>query len=177
MDNQNFDRFNDKPPKREHREDRFSERPRRFEDSKSREFSSDRPRGFGERFEHSDRRRVSHDGFQRGARRDFGSRSGPRAKVMDRRRFTDHAAFVKTATVRLDPDVAEYFKNEQAVNEALRELIALTKLVKKPESSEETTARLFEEKTQAAQETKSDCSVCDENSEVDSEQIIEKEDE
>ena len=96
MDNPSFDRFNDKPP-----------------------------------------------------RRDFSGQSGPRARAFDRRRYTDHAAFVKTATVRLDPDVAEFFHSAKAVNEALRGILALTKLVSSEKTPEPQENR-FEEKEQEA---------------------------
>lgn len=156
MENHSFDRFNEKPPRRERRDDRFSDRPRRpgdcddrFSDRPRRSedrpfrFGGDRPR-FGDRtdrpFDAREDRgdRAGRGGFGRVPRRDFGSRSGPRAKVVDRRRFTDHKAFVNSCTVRLDADVAEYFKNSQVVNDALRQLIALSALVKKNEVKEAT---------------------------------------
>lgn len=60
----------------------------------------------------------------------FGDRSGPRAKAFETRRYTDRAAFVQTQTVRLDADVAAYFADAEAVNAALRQIIAISRLVK-----------------------------------------------
>lgn len=142
MDNRPFDRFNDKPPRRERREadsrfsrrgDRFGSKPRRFFDEDRFEDRDDRFGGRRERFSDDARqdRRFSDrkPGFGRPPRCDFGSQSGPRARAFDRRRFTDRAAFVKTATVRLDPDVAEFFHSAEAVNTALRGLVDLAKLL------------------------------------------------
>ena len=163
MDNQSFDRFSDKPPRRDRRDRDFprsDRRDNRFGSKPYRPYREDRFSGHNERIGGShDRfaeRRAGHrdekrDDYSRGygdsksrfsrpPRRDFGSQSGPRARAFDRRRYTDHAAFVKTATVRLDPDVAEFFHSAQAVNEALRGILALTKLVaseKSPEARED----------------------------------------
>ena len=63
----------------------------------------------------------------------FADRSGPRAKAVETRRFADRQAFVQTQTVRLDADVAAYFSDPAAVNAALRQVIALSGLVKKAE--------------------------------------------
>ena len=52
---------------------------------------------------------------------------------METRRFADRQAFVQTQTVRLDADVAAYFSDPAAVNAALRQVIALSGLVKKAE--------------------------------------------
>lgn len=60
----------------------------------------------------------------------FGDRSGPRAKAFETRCYTDRAAFVQTQTVRLDADVAAYFADAEAVNAALRQIIAISRLVK-----------------------------------------------
>lgn len=60
----------------------------------------------------------------------FGDRSGPRAKTFETRRYTDRAAFVQTQTVRLDADVAAYYADAEAVNAALRQIIAISRLVK-----------------------------------------------
>ena len=60
----------------------------------------------------------------------FGDRSGPRAKAFETRRYTDRVAFVQTQTVRLDADVAAYFADAEAVNAALRQIIAISRLVK-----------------------------------------------
>ena len=60
----------------------------------------------------------------------FGDRSGPRAKAFETRRYTARAAFVQTQTVRLDADVAAYFADAEAVNAALRQIIAISRLVK-----------------------------------------------
>ena len=63
----------------------------------------------------------------------FADRSGPRAKAVETRRFADRQAFVQTQPVRLDADVAAYFSDPAAVNAALRQVIALSGLVKKAE--------------------------------------------
>jgi Tfp pilus assembly protein PilF len=47
----------------------------------------------------------------------------------EQRRYSDHAAFAQTATVRLDADVARVFKDAQSVNAALRAAIALGAIV------------------------------------------------
>lgn len=64
---------------------------------------------------------------------------------MDKRRFSDRAAFVQNATVRLDSDVARYFKSSEDVNAALRMVIALTKTVK----AEEAPAKVEDDQPQA----------------------------
>ena len=73
------------------------------------------------------------------------SAAGPRAKAVDKRRFSDRAAFVQNATVRLDSDVARYFKSSEDVNAALRMVIALTKTVK----AEEAPAKIEDDQPQA----------------------------
>lgn len=127
-----FDRFNDKPARREKRDgDRFSGKGGRFE-----EFGRGRGEGrFGARKPFAGRP----------FKEELGGRSGPRAKVVDKRRFSDRAAFVQNATVRLDSDVARYFKSSEDVNVALRMVIALTKTVK----TEETPAKVEEVQSQA----------------------------
>ncbi len=172
MDNSSFDRFNDKPPRRDRRDRDFSRSDRRddrFGSKPYRPYAEDRFSDRGDRFGGSrdrfddrrggyrdanqdDRRHGYSDSkgrFSRSPRRDFSGQSGPRARAFDRRRYIDHAAFVKTATVRLDPDVAEFFYSTKAVNEALRGILALTKLV----SSEKTPGPQedrFEEREQEA---------------------------
>ena len=70
--------------------------------------------------------------------------SAPASRLPERR-FSDRAAFVQNATVRLDLDVARYFKSSEDVNVALRMVIALTKTVK----TEETPAKVEEVQSQA----------------------------
>ena len=156
-----FDRFSEKPARgRFSSGDRFADRgerrPRfggddRCADRGSR-FDSDR----GERrFDRNDRfggerREGGFGGNRFGGERRFGGdrpafrrfdrneprfadRSGPRAKAVETRRFADRQAFVQTQTVRLDADVAAYFSDPAAVNAALRQVIALSGLVKKAE--------------------------------------------
>lgn len=142
-----FDRFNEKPA---FRGDRFSEGGDRFGGERRPRFSNDRFEDRGSRF--ADRgERFGGDRFERregafgGNRRfndgkpfrrfdrsepRFGDRSGPRAKAFETRRYTDRAAFVQTQTVRLDADVAAYFADAEAVNAALRQIIAISRLVK-----------------------------------------------
>ncbi len=169
-----FDRFNDKPARRENRfsdrgprEDRFGgDRPRfggerkPFGERKSfgdrpssggrfggrdNRFDGDRPRFSEDRPRFNDERpRFGGDRAKFGARRDassFGFKpSGPRAKAFEVRRHTDRNAFVQTATVRLDADVAEFFKTPEAVNGALRQLIALARGIMPVEKSQQEAA-------------------------------------
>lgn len=160
MDHKPFDRFSDKP--RRSREGRFGDRndrfsaPRgdRFADRTERKerFGSDRPQRFSDRPFGEKRFGGDKPGFKKfgqrrdGERMDFGTRSGPRAKAVQTRRFTDRAAFVQTATVRLDADVAKYFKTAESVNEALRQVIALAGLIKPEEKPQETTEVLEEQR-------------------------------
>lgn len=134
-----FDRFSEKPPRRENR---FDGRPSRFED---RGFKGEGRGQFEGRGRFSDRNEESGGerrfgfgkkpaGFKRFGedRRDggFSRFSGPRMRAAEKRRFSDRTAFVQTATVRLAPDVAKYFKDADSVNEALRRLIQISALVK-----------------------------------------------
>lgn len=135
-----FDRFNDKPARREKRDgDRFGGKGGRFE-----EFERGRGEGrFGDRGEARFGARKPFVG--RPFKEELGGRSGPRAKAVDKRRFSDRAAFVQNATVRLDSDVARYFKSSEDVNAALRMVIALTKTVK----AEEAPAKVEDDQPQA----------------------------
>ena len=129
-----FDRFNDKPPRREKRDgDNFGSRKgSRFEDS-GRERGFGRGEGrFGDRPEGRFGERKSFAG--RPFREELGGRSGPRAKAVDKRRFSDRAAYASNATVRLEEDVAKYFKSAEEVNAALRLVIELTKTVRADEA-------------------------------------------
>ena len=81
--------------------------------------------GFGDR-------RKSFGGGQR-RREDFGVRSGPRARALETRRFSERSDFAKNAVVKLDADIADYFKSAEDVNKALRLVIELGRLAKKPE--------------------------------------------
>ena len=192
MDSKPFDRFNDKPPRRDQRkggfghfdrrDDRFGDKPRRFsegsrfEDRGSREdrFGGDRRSRFEDRRSHfdgdSDSRRFEDRGsrFNRPPRRDFGTQSGPRARAFEKRRHTDYAAFVKTATVRLDPDVAEAFHSSEAVNAALRALIAAAaQITPKVEAAEE---KKVEETSEASSDEVSESAeIFEENTEEKSE--------
>ena len=66
-------------------------------------------------------------------REDFGVRSGPRARALETRRFSERSDFAKNAVVKLDADIADYFKSAEDVNKALRLVIELGRLAKKPE--------------------------------------------
>lgn len=190
-----FDRFSEKPARgRFSSGDRFADRgerrPRfggddRFADRGSR-FDSDR----GERrFDRNDRfggerREGGFGGNRFGGERRFGGdrpafrrfdrneprfadRSGPRAKAVETRRFADRQAFVQTQTVRLDADVAAYFSDPAAVNAALRQVIALSGLVKKAEEEKkaaeaaettvEETAPVDADEEEMAADNGSDC--------------------
>lgn len=102
--------------------DRGERRP--FVAGERREFNGER-RGFGDR-------RKSFGGGQR-RREDFGVRSGPRARALETRRFSERSDFAKNAVVKLDADIADYFKSAEDVNKALRLVIELGRLAKKPE--------------------------------------------
>ena len=102
--------------RREFGGDRGERRP--FVAGERREFNGER-RGFGDR-------RKSFGGGQR-RREDFGVRSGPRARALETRRFSERSDFAKNAVVKLDADSAE------DVNKALRLVIELGRLAKKPE--------------------------------------------
>lgn len=148
------DRFADRGDRFADRGDRFADRGDRFADRGERkERFGDRP--FGEK-RFGDKPGFKKFGQRRdGDRMDFGTRSGPRAKAVQTRRFTDRAAFVQTATVRLDADVAKYFKTAESVNEALRQLIALAALVK-PEEKKAEPVEQVEEQEDVAVETNFD---------------------
>ena len=117
--------------------DRF-DRGDRFGGDRGGRFADRGERFGGDRFERREGafggNRRFNDGkpFRRFARREprFGDRSGPRAPAFETRRYTDRAAFVQTQTVRLDADVAAYFADAEAVNAALRQIIAISRLVK-----------------------------------------------
>lgn len=139
------DRFGGERRQRFGGDDRFSDRSERRLDRADRgdRFGGERREGGFGRFGGERReggfggRRFGGDrpAFKRFDRNEprFGDRSGPRAKAMETRRFTDRQAFVQTQTVRLDADVAQYFSDPAAVNAALRQVIALAGLVKKAE--------------------------------------------
>ncbi len=127
-----FDRFSDRPE----RAPRFSNEDR-FDGQERTGYRSERGgRDFG-----GGRGHFGKPGFKRfggkGAFFDSVTRSGPRAKAYDTRRHADHTAFVNGALVRLDSDVARFFKSADDVNRVLRQVIALRALVKTPEEAEE----------------------------------------
>ncbi len=105
----------------------FGGERRPFVAGERREFGGER-RGFGDR-------RQSFGGQRR--REDFGVRSGPRARALETRRFSERSDFAKNAVVKLDADIADYFKSADDVNKALRLVIELGKLAKKPEVKKE----------------------------------------
>lgn len=90
-------------------------------------------RSFGDRSD----RRASFGAPRR--REDFGVRSGPRARALETRRFSERSDFAKSGVVKLDADLANYFENAEAVNKALRMLVESARLVKfpAPKTSEE----------------------------------------
>ena len=129
-----FDRFD-----REERSDRreFGDRPRR--DFGDRKPFGDRPRF--DRFDRSDRSdrfdRADRNRFD-GPRQDFGTRSGPRARAYDTRRFAERSEFARNAMVKIDSDIADFFGSPEAVNQALRLLIDAARTVKFPQAAAET---------------------------------------
>ena len=70
-------------------------------------------------------------------REDLGVRSGPRARALETRRFSERSDFAKNAVVKLDAGIADYFKSAEDVNKALRLVIELGRLAKKPEGKTE----------------------------------------
>lgn len=158
-----FDRFNDKPQRREKRDgEQFGSKGGRFE-------SFGRDRGFG-RGEGRFGERGGDRFVGRGERKPFGARpfreelggrSGPRAKAVDKRRFADRAAFVSNATVRLDGDVAKFFKTSEDVNAALRMVIALTKTVR----CEQVPAEVESAEAERSQEVNDESVVLEEKNE------------
>ena len=137
--------FGDRP-----RFDRFdrSDRSDRFDRSERRDFG-DRPRrDFGDRprFYNKKPFRNRFDG----PRQDFGTRSGPRARAYDTRRFAERSDFARNAMVKIDSDIADFFGSPEAVNQALRLLIDAARVVKldavKPAEAQiepETAAQLY----------------------------------
>lgn len=133
-DRRERDRFSDRREDRfsDRREDRFSDRrdDRRGDRRASDRFSDRRPGG--------DRARSGRPFAERRER--FGVRSGPRARALENRRYAEKSDFEKNAVVRLAADVAPYFENAEAVNDALRHLIAAAGLLKTAAKKSEETA-------------------------------------
>lgn len=173
-------------------DDRFADRGSRFDsDRGERRFDRNdrfggerREGGFGGNRFGGERREGGFGGNRFGGERRFGGdrpafrrfdrneprfadRSGPRAKAVETRRFADRQAFVQTQTVRLDADVAAYFSDPAAVNAALRQVIALSGLVKKAEEEKkaaeaaettvEETAPVDADEEEMAADNGSDC--------------------
>lgn len=145
-----FDRFD-----RFDREDRFDDRRPRFDRDREDRFGRfdrfDRAERFGrdDRFGRGDRakphargdRRPEGRGFGgRDARRDFGVRSGPRARAFETRRYAERSDFAKNAVVRIDADLADFFGSPEAVNKALRALVEAARCVKFPQPKPEAPA-------------------------------------
>ncbi|WP_303227002.1 hypothetical protein [Sutterella wadsworthensis] len=125
--------FGDRP-----RFDRFdrSDRSDRFDRSERRDFG-DRPRrDFGDR-PRFDNKKPFRNRFD-GPRQDFGTRSGPRARAYDTRRFAERSEFARNAMVKIDSDIADFFGSPEAVNQALRLLIDAARTVKFPQAAAET---------------------------------------
>ncbi len=70
----------------------------------------------------------------RGGRPDFGSRSGPRARAFETRRFAERSDFAKSGVVKLDADIADLFKSAEDVNQFLRLVLSAGELVRRPEA-------------------------------------------
>ena len=119
-----FDRFD-----REERSDRreFGDRPRR-------DFGDRKPFGDRPRFDNKKPFRNRFDG----PRQDFGTRSGPRARAYDTRRFAERSEFARNAMVKIDSDIADFFGSPEAVNQALRLLIVAARTVNFPQAAAET---------------------------------------
>lgn len=123
-----FDRF-DRDSDRQERG--FSDRARGgFSSDRRDERRSDRRddrRGFGQRKGSFDDKRRS--GF---SKPDFGVRSGPRARALETRRFSERSDFAKNALVKLDADIAQYFEGPEAVNKALRMIVEAGLMITRP---------------------------------------------
>ena len=130
-----FDRFD-----REERSDRreFGDRPRR-------DFGDRKPFGDRPRFDNKKPFRNRFDG----PRQDFGTRSGPRARAYDTRRFAERSEFARNAMVKIDSDIADFFGSPEAVNQALRLLIDAARTVKFPQAAAETSNAELEPATAA----------------------------
>lgn len=97
----------------------------------------DRPRrDFGDR-PRFDNKKPFRNRFD-GPRQDFGTRSGPRARAYDTRRFAERSEFARNAMVKIDSDIADFFGSPEAVNQALRLLIDVARTVKFPQAAAET---------------------------------------
>ena len=98
------------------RDDRYERRDNRF----------DARGGDRKRFNRRPESRLTQTDF-------FGVRSGPRARAAMAGRMSGNRAYVgnpsRNALITLDADVARVFGSSQAVNEALRHLIALAKIM------------------------------------------------
>ena len=120
---------------------RFDRRDDRFEGNRF----GDRPRRSGNR-RFDDRREQNSP---------FGVRSGPRARAAAASRSAGNRAYAgnpsRNALITLDADVARVFGSSQAVNEALRHLIALAKIMG-PQALEQAQTEEKVEPKQEAQE-------------------------
>lgn len=158
------------------------DRDERRDGAEGRDFG-DRRRGFGDRREFGDRndRRQSFGGDRRGnfggdrrhsfgqkRREDFGVRSGPRARALETRRFSERSDFAKNAVVKLDADLADYFESAEAVNKALRMLVEASRLIKAPtqkgqDNKEETQAGAESEDMPVSAENSADAMFTDDD--------------
>lgn len=132
------------------RSDRAERGERRFGNRSDRSDRSDR-------FDRSERNDRRGGDFRKGSRAfgkeraDFGQRSGPRARAFETRRFAERSDFAKQAVVKLDADIADFFKSAEDVNKFLRLVLTAADLVKKPAKEEaetvtpDTAATLFAE--------------------------------
>lgn len=113
-DRNDFPRRSDRRSDR--RDDRYERRDNRF----------DARGGDRKRFNRRPESRLTQTDF-------FGVRSGPRARAAMAGRMSGNRAYVgnpsRNALITLDADVARVFGSSQAVNEALRHLIALAKIM------------------------------------------------
>lgn len=176
-----------------HRDDfSFDERPRRsdrrFDDRDGFKRRSDRrfdrrDDGFGRRedgFARRDRRRDDRKGGFSKRRDDFsdnlyGVRSGPRARAAMAGRgngLRREAAPSRNALITLDADVARVFGTSEAVNAALRHLIALAGIM--GEDALKQAAKESQIQNESIEEEKVQASVSEEASEI---QTTEDEDE
>lgn len=206
-----MDRRRDDRGQFERRSDRREEGFGRREDGFGRREGGFERRSFeARRFDRSDRfdgrrgdrdgnrsfgRRPTRGGFggpRREERNDnvFGVRSGPRARaaVLNRRESTrafDSTNATRNALVTLDADVARVFGSSEAVNAALRQLIALAQLMgpqalaqaAKEEVSEEQAQEATEETVDASEEQVQEVETVAQEADVSAQDDADEEDE
>lgn len=139
---------------RSDRRDDFNRRSDRRFDRRDDRFEGNR---FGDRPRRSGNRRFDDRREQNSL---FGVRSGPRARAAAASRSAGNRAYAgnpsRNALITLDADVARVFGSSQAVNEALRHLIALAKIMGPQALEQAQTEEKVEPKQEAQEEVAQD---------------------